>query len=62
VEAVLVRCIEVDSGARNVDRILNGMPLPETAESVLTKMAEGAGITSIKVSTNQHGQFKYATL
>jgi hypothetical protein len=29
---------------------------------VLTKMAEGAGITSIKVSTNQHGQFKYATL
>jgi type VI secretion system protein VasG len=41
---------------------LNGTLLPEIAESVLTKMAQGAGIASIKVSANQHGQFKYAIL
>ncbi|WP_317202575.1 type VI secretion system ATPase TssH [Janthinobacterium sp.] len=59
VEAVLARCTEVDSGARNVDNILNGTLLPEIAESVLTKMAEGSGISKIKVSANKQGQFKY---
>ena len=59
VEAVLARCTEVDSGARNVDNILNGTVLPEIAESVLAKMAEGASITKIKVSASKQGQFKY---
>ncbi len=59
VEAVLARCTEVDSGARNVDNILNGTLLPEIAESVLAKMAEGAAISKIKVSANKQGQFKY---
>jgi len=59
VEAVLARCTEVDSGARNVDNILNGTLLPEVAESVLAKMAEGAAITKIKVGAGKNGQFKY---
>ena len=59
VEAVLARCTEVDSGARNVDNILNGSLLPEVAESVLAKMAEGATISKIKVSADKKGQFKY---
>ncbi|MCU6432933.1 type VI secretion system ATPase TssH [Undibacterium sp. Jales W-56] len=59
VEAVLSRCTEVDSGARNVDNILNGTLLPEIAESVLAKMAEGVGISKIKVSATKQGQFKY---
>jgi type VI secretion system protein VasG len=60
VEAVLARCIEVDSGARNVDNILNGTLLPEIAETVLARMAEGACIAKIKVTANKQGQFKYA--
>ncbi|MES2050045.1 MAG: AAA family ATPase, partial [Pseudomonadota bacterium] len=59
VDAVLARCTEVDSGARNVDNILNGTLLPEIAESVLSKMAEAAIISKIKVSANKQGQFKY---
>jgi type VI secretion system protein VasG len=59
VEAVLARCTEVDSGARNVDNILNGTLLPEVAESVLAKMAEGTAIAKIKVSADKKGQFKY---
>ncbi|KIQ98083.1 type VI secretion system ATPase TssH [Lysobacter sp. A03] len=59
VEAVLQRCTEVDSGARNVDNILNGTLLPEIAESVLTKMAEGEEITRIKVSADKKGNFRY---
>jgi type VI secretion system protein VasG len=60
VEAVLARCTEVDSGARNVDNILNGTLLPEIAESVLARMAEGAAISKIKVSASKAGQFKYS--
>ncbi|SHN10932.1 type VI secretion system protein VasG [Duganella sacchari] len=59
VEAVLARCTEVDSGARNVDNILNGTLLPEIAEAVLARMAEGTAIGKIKVSASKAGQFKY---
>ena len=59
VDAVLARCTEVDSGARNVDHILNGSLLPEIAEAVLEKMAQGAAIAKIKVGANRQGQFKY---
>ena len=60
VDAVLARCTEVDTGARNVDHILNGTLLPEIAENVLSRMAEGAAIASIKVTAAKNGDFRYA--
>lgn len=60
VEAVLARCTEVDSGARNVDNILNGTMLPEIAGTVLSRMAEGKEIRKIKLSSNDKGEFRYA--
>ena len=59
VDTVLSRCTEVDTGARNVDHILNGTLLPEIAESVLTRMAEGSAIKKIKVSASKQGKFSY---
>lgn len=59
VEAVLARCTEVDSGARNVDNILNGTLLPEVAETVLSRMADGQSFERIKVSASKDGKFKY---
>lgn len=59
VDAVLARCTEVDSGARAVDHILNGTLLPEIAETVLARMAEGGAIASIKVGAGKSGAFKY---
>jgi type VI secretion system protein VasG len=59
VEAVLARCTEVDTGARNVDHILTGTLLPEIAENVLARMAEGASIERIKVSAAKNGDFRY---
>ena len=58
-DAVLARCTEVDSGARNVDHILHGTLLPEIAQSVLEKMAQEQGIAYIKVGVTSKGQFKY---
>jgi type VI secretion system protein VasG len=60
VDAVLARCTEVDSGARNVDAIINGSLLPEIADCVLAAMAEGGAIARIKCSASKAGKFKYA--
>jgi len=60
VDAVLARCTEVDSGARNVDNILNGTLLPQIAEAVLARMAEGAAIERIDVGADENGDFTYA--
>lgn len=59
VEQVLARCTEVDTGARAVDHILNGTLLPEIAESVLRRMADGSGVGRIKVGAGKDGKFKY---
>jgi len=60
VSAVLCRCTEVDSGARNVDNVLNGTLLPEIADSVLARMMEGGAIARVKVGATRAGKFKYA--
>jgi type VI secretion system protein VasG len=59
-EAVLARCTEVDSGARNVDHILNGTLLPQIAELVLARMAEGVAFSRIGASADRDGSFHYA--
>jgi type VI secretion system protein VasG len=60
VQAVLARCTEVDSGARNVDHILGGSLLPGIAEHALTLMAQGRALERIKVSAVKNGDFKYS--
>ncbi|UHQ21461.1 type VI secretion system ATPase TssH [Lysobacter sp. 5GHs7-4] len=59
VDAVLQRCTEVDSGARNVDHILNGTLLPEIAENVLSRMVDGGKIEAIEVGADEAGGFVY---
>ncbi|MGK5023966.1 type VI secretion system ATPase TssH [Janthinobacterium sp. RB2R34] len=59
VEAVLARCTEVDSGARNVDQILNGSVLPEIAVAVLARMADALPLSTIHVGADAHGHLTY---
>jgi type VI secretion system protein VasG len=59
VEAVLARCTEVDSGARNVDHILDGTMLPEIAATVLARMAEGKPIKKLRVTVTKDGSLSY---
>ncbi len=58
VEAVLARCTEVDTGARNVDHLLNGTLLPQVANHVLDRMADGRAVTRIKASAGKNGDFR----
>ena len=62
IDAVLARCTEVDSGARNVDHILNGTLLPEVAQQVLERIANGAAIERISVRATEAGEFDYAVV
>jgi type VI secretion system protein VasG len=58
VEAVLARCTETDSGARNADNILSGTLLPDIADLLLARMAEGMPLHRVKASA-RNGRFKY---
>lgn len=62
VDAVLARCTEVDSGARNVDHILNGTLLPEIAQQVLERIVDGTPITRISVTAAADDSFVYGVV
>jgi type VI secretion system protein VasG len=53
------RCTEVESGARNVDNILNNTLLPEISRRILGKMAEGEKPASIHVGVGADSNFVY---
>jgi len=61
VQAVLARCTETDSGARNIDGILHGSLLPGVADVLLARMAEGMPVTKVKVGVTRQGQFRITT-
>jgi type VI secretion system protein VasG len=61
VQAVLARCTETDSGARNIDSILHSGLLPGLAEVLLARMAEGLPVAKVKVGVTRHGQFRITT-
>ncbi len=60
IQAILSRCKDVESGARNVDHILTGTLLPEISQQFLTRMAEGVPITNVNVGVTDKGKFTYA--
>jgi len=61
VETIRDRCTEVDTGARNVDHILNRSVLPELSKEVLGRLAAGGAIDSIEISVDaDSGDFRYA--
>ena len=58
IDGIRARCTEVDTGARNVDHILNRSLLPELSSQVLSSLAEGASISEIGIDLKDD-QFVY---
>ena len=52
------RCTEVESGARNVDNILSNTMLPEMSRQILTRLADGGTIESVRL-TVKDGKMDY---
>ena len=59
-DAIVERCREVESGARNIENILNRTLLPELSAQILGRLAEGGGITRVTVGLTSDGGFTYA--
>lgn len=59
INAVVERCTEVESGARNVDHILTHTLLPELGRQVLQHMADGGELAGVTVSLGTQGDFAY---
>jgi len=60
VDTILARCTEVESGARNVDHIITGTVLPAISDEILTRMAEGKTVRSVKVGVGAEGKFTFS--
>jgi len=56
VDAITARCKEVESGARNVDHILNQSVLPGLAVALLARQAEGRSVTAVRLKCGDDGQ------
>jgi type VI secretion system protein VasG len=59
IQEIVNRCKEVESGARNVDRILTGTLLPEMSGEFLARMAMSQAISQVRVSMSDGGGFSY---
>jgi len=60
IEEIGRRCTEVESGARNVDNIVTNTLLPEISRQLLTRIAEGQKLESIRVNVGPDGKFIYS--
>ena len=60
IEEIARRCTEVESGARNVDNLLTNTLLPEISRQLLSRIAEGQKLESIRVDIGADGNFVYS--
>lgn len=60
VDLVKQRCVEVESGARNVDHLLSNTMLPEISRQILSRMVEGEALERITVGAAENGEFTYS--
>jgi type VI secretion system protein VasG len=59
VAAIVSRCTEVESGARNVDHVLTGTLLPEVSAEMLSRMMSGTALHHVRVSADPIKGFQY---
>ena len=59
IDTIAARCTEVDTGARNIDHILQKTLLPQLSAELLARMAEASEVTSVTVAVADDGNFKY---
>ncbi len=57
VEQIAARCTEVETGARNIDHIMNGTILPQISREILSRMSEMAIPPELYLSTCDDGNF-----
>jgi type VI secretion system protein VasG len=56
---IVARCREVESGARNIETILNRTVLPELSAGILARLADGQDIGRVRIGVADDGAFRY---
>lgn len=56
VDQIAARCTEVETGARNIDHILNGTVLPVMSQELLTRMNEGDVPPTVQLDFGPDGE------
>ena len=59
IQAIADRCKEVETGARNIDHIINRTLLPEMSTSILEMMTDDSQPTKLEVGVGENGNFTY---
>ncbi len=57
IKQIAARCTEVETGARNIDHIMNGTVLPQMSKEILTCMSEEKMPESVHLDMDQEGNF-----
>ena len=57
VDQIAARCTDVESGARNIDHIVNGALLPMLATRILEQIGDEKGFTSLTLDMDDKGEF-----
>ncbi|MFT6916474.1 MAG: type VI secretion system protein VasG [Motiliproteus sp.] len=58
IETIARRCTEVETGARNIDHILNGTLLPQIATEVLERMGDEQRYSQLRLTIDEAGDFQ----
>jgi type VI secretion system protein VasG len=58
IDQITQRCTEVETGARNIDHIMNGTILPQMSKEILTRLGEGAMPSEISLDLAEDGSFR----
>ncbi|OQW92666.1 MAG: hypothetical protein BWK78_01010, partial [Thiotrichaceae bacterium IS1] len=59
IEQITQRCTEVETGARNIDHILNRTLLPQIASEVLVQMSQGSVSNTLEIGVGETGEFTF---
>jgi len=59
VEQITQRCTEVETGARNIDHIINRTLLPEISTEILQRLGDEQQSSALKVGIAEDGSFAY---
>ena len=58
VDQISKRCTEVETGARNIDHMMNGTILPQMSREILGRLSEGAMLSEVHLDIAEDGSFK----
>ncbi len=57
VDQITERCTEVETGARNIEYIINGNVLPQLSQTILEHMTEGGMPAKVELDIDESGSF-----